>query len=307
MRSSAALALLLASTAFAPAAVLAVEPPADNFLLWSAIGATQDRDAKAILNLDIDPGTPGIETLGLAQGCAISSRDAEGRIIATYRVRLSARDAQGVEPLFTMSALQASTVISGRFPDPQLARYQCGGANETRYEVDGDGEDLGVPDPLPGQAPDCNFSSGAFQDDIAASLCDELPQVFNIGAGIANHGAARYLVLGSAVRGNYINNLDGGVDFSRFNVAVYDTAGARVFSKTFGPVDVGGYELAWELASVGDYLPNGAGVDEIRLVYMSGGDASFRIKYTYYDIETGRLIQPVVVVSTPCPGPCAGN
>ena len=305
MKHIAVPAFALASLLCAPA--MAIDAAKDAFLLWSAVGEGQDRDAKAFFNLDYDPATPGIETLGLAQSCTISAADANNKISATYRISYKIKDATGFSTLFETPRTQPSSVTSLRFPDPNVARFQCGGANQTRFELDGEGDNLGVPDPLPTVQPNCNFFPTPFNGNIASALCEQLPQLLNIGLGIATKGATRYFVVGNAARGAYQNNVDGEVDFSRFNISTYDSTGARVMTRTLGASDAFGFELAWQFGSVGDYLDNGTDVDEIRLVYAGGGETSFRLKYVYYDVATGAQIEPAVTVTTPCPGPCLDN
>ncbi len=307
MKRFSSLAFILA--AFAAAPVLAIEAPKDSFLLWSAIGDYQDRDAKSIFHLDLDPATPGIETVGLAEGCTVSAQDANDKISVTFKMSFSAKSADGSSTVFTSAPTQPSTVTSLKFPDPREPRFQCGGVNETRYGVDGNGEDLGVPNP--GGMGNCG-TSGAFNGgNIGDALCDDLPQVFNVGTGLAKKAGTRHFMVGSAARGDYQNNLPGesDVDFSRFNIATYDMAGTRVLNKTFGAFDTAGAFLLWELSGVGNYLDDGAGgvTDEIRLIYVSGTATTQKFKYVYYDIVSGAQIGTPVTVSTPCPGPCRNN
>jgi hypothetical protein len=274
----------------------AIEPPKNVFLLWSAFGDFADRDAKTPLNLDLDPVQPGIEAVGLAEGCAISARDAEDKITVTYKLNFSAKTADGSATVF--SSASPSLVTSLKFPDPRVARFQCGGELPTDYGVDGDGEDRGIPNTGGGS---CGGSGNGF--DPNQVLCGEFPQVFNVGAGIATKGTSRFFLVGNAIRGIYRNSLDD-VDVSRFNVAIYDLNGTRLATKTFGAFDSAGFFLQWQLSTVGDYLANGSNVDEIRLMYVKPTASNLQVKYVYYDVQTGAQIGTPVVVSTPCPGPC---
>jgi hypothetical protein len=267
------------------APAIAVEVPKDSFLLWSATGDYQDRDAKALLNQDIKPTVPGVETLGLAQSCAVSAVDVNDKIAFTFKMSFTFRDATGATAEFATAATTPSSVTTAKFPDPRIARFQCGGANQTQYSVDGQGSNLGC------------VSSGQ------TPLCQDYPQLFDVGIGIATKGTARFVVIGNAVRGNYQNNVDGTVEFSRFNVSTYNSAGVRVLTKTVLPADASGYQLVWEYASVGDYLNNGANVDEIRLPYYKATATVSTLKYLYYDIQTGALLD-TAIVNTTCPGPC---
>jgi hypothetical protein len=277
---AAALAVLLSAPA------IAVEAPKYSFLLWSATnGDNRDLDVKALLNQDIKPNVLGIETLGLAQSCAISAADANGKIAFTFKMSFTFKDATGTTAEYATAT--PSIVTTARFPDPRLARFQCGGANQTQYGVDGGGSDLGCVSK--GQTP----------------LCQDYPQTFNLGIGIATKGTARFVVIGSAARGDYQNNIDNNgdwVDFSRFNISTYDSTGARVMTKNVTP-DASGFRLIYDHSSVGDYLNNGTKVDEIRLVYYKATATVSTLKYLYYDVQSGALLD-TAVVDTNCLGPC---
>jgi hypothetical protein len=119
---------------------------------------------------------------------------------------------------------------------------------------------------------------------------EPFPCDYDLNAGIANSGVARYLVMSLAAYAYYVNSTDGYVDIGRANVFVWDPATrAELWHKSW-PVKYNNWEIVDGLSAVGDFLGSD-GNDEARIAYWrEGADNAVVMKYTYFDIVTGQEI-----------------
>jgi hypothetical protein len=279
----------LVSVAFALAALpAAAEVPVPNAPLWTGI----PNDAA---DIDVDPSRPGVELLSLAEACQVNGPDGDGLVTVSKLLKIKLYSADGSQVV--MAPSKAGQVTSGAFPDPRLARFQCGGANVTNYRAQFAGADAdkmtnghGVP-----------VGPGHFNDacaphtfEAAYALCDELP-VTTRGLAVARVGATRVLLLGQAMNLQWHNNVaNADVNASGFSVTAFAMDGSSLWNRSF-PAEEGGYGIEGQLARVGDFL-NDDGNDEIRV--LSTGDGG--VRYTYIDPLTGKNIG-VVTAKPPKP------
>jgi hypothetical protein len=279
----------LLSCVFAFAALpVGAEAPVPNAPLWTGI----PNDAA---DIDIDPSRPGVELLSLAEACQVNGPDGDGLVTVGKLLKIKVYSADGSQVV--MAPSKASLVTSGAFPDPRLARFQCGGANVTNYRAQFAGADAdkmtnghGVP-----------VGPGHFNDACAPhafeavyALCDELP-ITTRGLVVARSGGNRVLLLGQAMNLQWHNNVaNADVNASGFTVTAFAMDGSNLWSRSF-PAEDAGYAIEGQLARVGDFL-NDDGDDEIRV--LSTGDGG--VRYTYIDPLTGKNIG-VVTAKPPKP------
>lgn len=280
---------LLACALVVTALQAAAEAPVASAPLWTGI----PDDAA---NIDVDPSRPGVELLSLAEACQVNGPDGDGLVSVAKLLKIKVYSADGSQVVVAPS--KASLVTSGAFPDPRLARFQCGGANVTNYRAQFAGADAdkvtnghGVP-----------VGPGHFNDacaphtfEAAYALCDELP-VTTRGLVVARVGGNRVLLLGQAMNLQWHNNVaNADVNASGFTVTAFALDGTTLWSRSFPAQDDAGYGMEGQLARVGDFLDDD-GNDEIRLV--STGDGG--VRYTYVDPLTGKNIG-VVTAKPPKP------
>jgi len=264
----------------------AVELPEPSFHLWSGdLRGIPSTSLGNLLSLDIYDGSPGLELLGSADSMRFSARDVNNKIRATVIRSFVVSDATGLNRLFT--AAVAPRVVSGSFPDPTLAQFQCGGANVTRYRVDN--RAVGCPSPT---FPNCP----GFLCFAPADFADRFPDDA-LSVGIANANGQRLLVIGKQVYGSYINNVDGEVDIDAFSVTVYTLDGQRVWTRSF-PILSNGYEITPELSGVAAFS---GGDDELRVASVRGLKNSVSFRYRSYDMATGDALGSAIDVSAPLP------
>ena len=267
----------------------AAEPPVPSTPLWTGV---PDNFA----DIDVDPSRPGVELLSLAAACQVNGPDGDGLVTVGRLLKIKVYSADGSDVV--LAPPKASLVTSGAFPDPRLARFQCGGANVTNYRAQFAGADAdkmtnghGVP-VAPGHFNDA-CAPHAFES--AYALCDELPMA-TAGFAVARSGGSRVLLLGQAMNLQWHNNVaNADVNASGFSITAFALDGTTLWSRSFGGQDDAGYGMEGQLARVGDFLYDD-GNDEIRLV--SSGDGG--VRYTYIDPLTGKNIG-VVTAKPPKP------
>jgi hypothetical protein len=274
---------------------LAVEPlPADILLFGGEEGAL---DLPRLLEADFDPATPGREILSVAFSCNISATDSNGYLTVTDRTRFTIKSADGVSTYFSTSA--PGTMVSAPIPDYRLAKFQCGGTQQTYYHSDE--QEIGTPN-----TPSTFCSPGFLvKDDIYQhpSFCDGLLSD-SFGWGFATtSGGARVFVLGQALTGghcqyNASTNTDlGCTDTNKYRITVFNLDGSVRWTKAVAPLS-NGLEFDRPFSAAGDFLP--ATGDEIRLAYSSFDSNRTTIRYDYLNLGTGALISSATVIQN-CP------
>ncbi len=266
------------------------EPPVADSPLWTGVPGH-------VANIDVDPARPGIELLSLAQSCSVAGPDVNGLVTVSKAARIKVYSADGSQVV--MAPGKANVVNSAPFPDPRLARFQCGGANVTNYRAQFGGSDAdkmtnghGVP-VAPGHF---NDACAPHTFESAYALCDELPMT-TLGLVMARSGGSRVLLLGQAMNLQWHNNVaNADVDASGFSVTAFSLSGSSLWSREFPPMDADGYGIEGQLAQVGDYLA-GDGNEQVRIVSINGDG---NVRYTYVDPLTGKNLR-VVTVKPPKP------
>lgn len=223
--------------------------------------------------------------------CVVSPPDANNKITARLKVRISANSADGATKIFSTAVPAGAT--SKPFPDPRMAAHQCGAPGVADYHTDYQSLDispystnvrtLGCPAP-PGNP---NYGKPFTFDPNDLAFCGEFPR-FNVGIGIAQKAATRVLLVGLGLKG--VLEKPAFEDVSTFTITAYNMDGTKRWSKVI-PASSGGSDnrLFASWARVGDFLDDD-GDDVIRIVYPGS-----TYRYVYYDVLTGALIKTVNV------------
>lgn len=234
-------------------ATSAVERPEPVIILFD-----DDVGLADLAGVDIST-TAGIETIYATETITIRNDPTDGtRRISRQWLRLRVQDEQ------TNTFIDDFIVFSdtGSYPDPATA------VSTTYYCYDGIWEDSYIVNPQ----------------------IDDFPCEYELGFGIANSNAARYLVTSMATLAAYSNASDGFVDISLAEVQVWNpTTGVRIWRRAW-PVQGSVWELDEGLSAVGDFL-NSDGVDEVRIVDVRDRGGSIEARYRYYSIVDGSFLK----------------
>ncbi|MFZ0888653.1 MAG: hypothetical protein WA005_09390 [Candidatus Binataceae bacterium] len=194
------LALALVTGAATP--VFAVEPAQPCIKLWAS-AKKHTFQTENLLSLELPKAT----TVGLPAGTSTtttSAPDKNDMITSTQTSVLNIYPVTGGNtPTITLSSLK---LTSAKYPDPTVAKFQCGGADQTDYDTNGEGNnsDLGCPCPSGSSYTGQCFNPSNYENDFP----DE--EMFNIG--IANAGSSTVLVYGNAYYGRYQIGTEAKVD-----------------------------------------------------------------------------------------------
>lgn len=166
--------------------------------------------------------------------------------------------------------------------------------------IDG-GPNLSVPDVFALHTTVNNASNGVmkYAMDISADVPNTIPDMgecnwypLGIGTGVATSGDKRIAMIGLLAGGNGI--------VKAWNA---DT-GALYYTLSFPQNDADGLSIAgypdnrW--SAVGNFLSNKS--DQLRVGYSRlNPDSSLDLKFTYYDVLTGKQVGNVVSVNVPAP------
>jgi hypothetical protein len=253
----------------------AAENPQGAFRLWSGLR----QDATGFFTVDVDPATPGIETVAVAFSCKASTPDANGFITVQQTQKIVAKSADGTKTVFNPATTLA--VTSGKFPDPRLAQFRCSGTTPTSYETTYESLDH------------ANYSG--CPEASGEELCVDFPFGFGYGFGVAQKNGTRVIISGNGMNGAYEQPPGSdGVRIGKYAFGAWSLDGTRLWSKTLAPLDAQGFAVFPDWAMVGQFL--GDQTDQVRIVSTkSGTGGAFIFKYTYYDVLTGAVIRTVTV------------
>lgn len=269
-------------------ALSGAELPIPSVPLWSASAGFVSAQS---LTIDLDPSRPGVETITMSGGCTASAPDAQGLLNVTGKLKVKAYSADGLTTVFAPTSW--NTVTSGKFPDPRLTQFQCGGAHATNYRAASDSDDAdslvqGSGVPLGPQSSPANCAHTFYAD---YALCDELP-MRSLGLSVAKVGAERIVLVGQKFNVSYWNNIvNGDTNASGYSLSAYSLNGTLLWSKTFKAADSAGFEYNGAQDRLGDFL-NDDGNDEIRLVAEGN-----KFKYIYINPKTGQIILTALVAA----------
>jgi hypothetical protein len=207
-------------------------------------------------------------------------------------VRLNFKPAGSSQGTSNLASV-VSTVQSGPYPDPYAARFQCDGADRTRYCDDESCFDFEDEDGCtnPGNHEDPTDGYGP------SGLCGIFPAEPYVGFGIANASGARYLVVGNGLRGKYNNNLDGEKDVSQYRVSVYPQTGGAALATRGVAGQTSSGELAIEASAVGDFLGDD-GTDEVRILRVRETATGTTFSWIYFGIPNLNEIARQTVSTT---------
>lgn len=280
---------LVLSAAVAVPAVVRAELPIPSVPLWSSVPGPEQAST---FTIDLDPALPGVEAITGNETCTVSATDGDGMISITRQLKIKVYAADGSQVVFAPKA--GNTVTSGKFPDPRMKQFQCGGPTLTSYRTATDRGFFSTfkqgaipfgPQSLNNGCPNA-FWVNDVNDDL---LCDEMPPG-SAGVAVAKVGAERVVLVGQMVDMTYWNNIkNDDTNVSAYSLSAYRLNGTLRWTKQFSARDAYGYEYAGDRERVGDFL-NDDGDDEIRL--MAEGD---KTKYYYLDPLTGKPLKTVLI------------
>jgi len=281
------LALTLVTAAATP--VFAVELALPYIKLWAS-DKKHTFQTENLLSLEL----PGASTVGLPAGASTtttSARDTNDMITSTQKSVLSIYPVTGGKtPTITLSPNPVLT--SAKNPDPTVAKFQCGGSDETDYDTnEGNNSYLGCP------CPSGSYGEGQCFNPSDTEFPDE--EMFNIG--IANAGSSTVLVYGDAYYGRYQIGTEAQVDIGVYTAYGYNaTTGAKLWTQTFPSTDSTGYKIEPVLSGVAAF--HKAGTDELRVGAILKTKTGQSFRYEFYNIVTGALVATeteIVTATTP--------
>lgn len=266
----------------------AVELAQKSLRIWSVEnrGYSGTVQPENLLSLDIHPGLAGLEVVGGTQKLTVSAPDAQKKVISTASYRFAAKNADATATVFAPATPAATGTL--KYPNPNDPKFQCKGAQKTYYKT----EEGFLGCPSVGGA--CPAGEPCFDP---ARIGDRFPSAQGFNLGIANVGSQRVVVFGSQVQGGYSNSVEGEVDISVYGVTVYNTAGKRLWAKSWA-AQSSGYEILPVLSGVAAF--HSVGVDQLRVGARKQGGVGDTFRYQYYNLLTGALAgQASFVVNKP--------